>query len=68
MKTSVIQNIIAVMAYDAMDPGNGDIYRKWFRKLGFYEKGQLWNVGRKMGRWIDTIYFQWSRPEPEDDE
>jgi L-amino acid N-acyltransferase YncA len=51
MKTSLIQNVIAVMAYDAENPTNGEKLRKWYGKWGFIEKGQLENVGRKMGRW-----------------
>ncbi|KAJ5124545.1 uncharacterized protein N7515_008370 [Penicillium bovifimosum] len=68
VKDSEIQNIIAVIAYDAETPTDGDKLRKWYGKWGFVEKGQLENVGKKSDRWIDTIYLQWTRPEPVDTE
>ncbi|KOS47917.1 hypothetical protein ACN38_g1088 [Penicillium nordicum] len=66
MKTSLVRNVIAIIPYDTEAPGDGERLRQWCMKWGFIEKGQLENVGRKMGHWIDTVYLQWTMPEEMD--
>lgn len=51
MKNSLVENIIATIAYDTQSPSDGERLRKWYKKWGFIERGQLENVGRKMDHW-----------------
>ncbi|KAF4281059.1 hypothetical protein CNMCM8689_001175 [Aspergillus fumigatus] len=53
-------SIIACMAVDTTGKENGEGLRKWYEQRGFVERGRLKNVGYKQGRWIDTVYLQYS--------
>lgn len=51
MNTSLVRNIIAIMAFDPVDTAEGERLRDWYVKWGFVETGRLESVGRKMGHW-----------------
>jgi L-amino acid N-acyltransferase YncA len=58
-----IRNILAVMAIDINGKDDGEALRRWYIQRGFEERGRMKNVGFKMGRWIDTVYLQYTLPE-----
>jgi L-amino acid N-acyltransferase YncA len=51
--TADVQQVIAVIA-DTGDPASAALHRA----CGFTEAGRLSKVGRKHGRWIDTVLLQ----------
>ncbi|GFF48806.1 phosphinothricin N-acetyltransferase [Aspergillus lentulus] len=55
-----VRSIIACMSVDTTGRENGEGLRRWYEQRGFVERGRLPNVGYKQGRWIDTIYLQYS--------
>ncbi|KAJ7740272.1 acyl-CoA N-acyltransferase [Mycena maculata] len=56
-----VREVIGVMAVDDQSEWNGGLgLKEWYERFGFEEVGRLKRVGRKFGRWIDTVYLQLS--------
>ncbi|KZF25968.1 hypothetical protein L228DRAFT_257482 [Xylona heveae TC161] len=59
-----VRSVIACMSLDTekgKDSGEG--LRRWYEQRGFVERGRLKGAGFKKGRWIDTVYLQYTVPE-----
>ncbi|KAK9852655.1 Acyl-CoA N-acyltransferase [Penicillium brevicompactum] len=67
VNTSPVHNVIAIMTFDPENPAEGIRLRDWYNTLGFVHRGRLESVGKKMGRWLDTVYLQWSLPPTQTD-
>ncbi|KAI3596122.1 gnat family n-acetyltransferase [Moniliophthora roreri] len=55
-----VMQIIGVMALDETGKKGGWALKEWYERSGFEQVGHLKKVGRKFGRWIDTVYLQLS--------
>ncbi|OJJ44394.1 hypothetical protein ASPZODRAFT_135217 [Penicilliopsis zonata CBS 506.65] len=55
-----VRNVIACMALNTDGKERGEGLRRWYEDRGFEERGRLKNVGFKKGKWIDTVYLQYT--------
>ncbi|ESK83812.1 gnat family n-acetyltransferase [Moniliophthora roreri MCA 2997] len=55
-----VMQIIGVMALDGTGKKGDWALKEWYERFGFEQVGHLKKVGRKFGRWIDTVYLQLS--------
>ncbi|KAJ7596813.1 acyl-CoA N-acyltransferase [Mycena floridula] len=51
--------ITEVLAIMAVDPDRLGL-EEWYGRWGFVQVGRLRNVGRKFGKWLDTLFLQLS--------
>ncbi|KFX95054.1 hypothetical protein O988_05998 [Pseudogymnoascus sp. VKM F-3808] len=55
-----IRNILAVMAIDPDGKDGGEALMAWYKKRGFIQRGRMEHIGFKKGRWLDTVYLQYT--------
>ncbi|EKG14317.1 hypothetical protein MPH_08497 [Macrophomina phaseolina MS6] len=55
-----IRQVIGCMALDEGGKNGGWGLKEWYGRFGFEQVGHLKGVGKKFGRWIDTVYLQLS--------
>ncbi|PGH18354.1 hypothetical protein AJ79_00420 [Helicocarpus griseus UAMH5409] len=55
-----VKSLLAVMAVNSEGKNGGEGLRDWYVKRGFIERGRMKEVGFKFGKWIDTIYLQYT--------
>ncbi|KAF7329591.1 hypothetical protein MKEN_00222000 [Mycena kentingensis (nom. inval.)] len=60
-----VTQVLAVMAVDTDAVGAGYGLRDWYARWGFQQVGHLKRVGRKLGKWIDTLFMQLSLEDEE---
>ncbi|KAL1615302.1 hypothetical protein SLS54_009081 [Diplodia seriata] len=55
-----VRQVIGVMALDEQRKNGGWGLKEYYEGFGFEHAGTLKEVGRKFGKWIDTVYVQLS--------
>ncbi|OAT10801.1 GNAT family N-acetyltransferase, variant 1 [Blastomyces gilchristii SLH14081] len=55
-----VKSILAIMTVNPEGKNGGEGLRDWYVQRGFVERGRMKEVGFKYGKWIDTIYLQYT--------
>lgn len=48
------------MAIDPDGKDGGEALMAWYKKRGFIQRGRMEQIGFKKGRWLDTVYLQYT--------